>query len=399
MKKRDQNEPHDIAYVTDYIRKSLDNCVKNSTILKKSNAQVNAKTLSNDMINVLLDSLQNDREMYIKSLQNKIRKAQSGVNEYENALVSMKHEFHATYRKIATENYQLKNEYDKLISSLNNQEETSQRRDHTVKSVVVDKEINLDQVLDLTDKYQASQRQLQVELDEMKRLFADLQQGQKEMINKAVNVCQMKLVKAEKEAGKHKESLQYRVLNRIDSKIDSEQEEQEKLKLITKSVVDSIQAISPNNLQLKVTNEDIHKNVSKIEKYIDEALAQHARIAKLKVRDEIRDAFPELSQSHGDIQAAIEKLIQKNADEKESEYSILLKKRLEKEEALKVQLREALERIKQLQDSASSAFDDILQDDIGQEDWNISKRMLDEKMSILNKIRSDSSSFASLFDK
>ena len=380
------------------------NELMNSPVMAHIKDNPDSSKIAETLVNTLNAVLHDEEEANIQHIADKIKKNKNSIEKREEKLLEMKKQFREEYRSITDETASLQKEFEKYNEIVSQNDNKNAKKDEKIKEKTRKKEIALEQLLNIIDESQTTQKELTAQMDELRKFIQYFQKGTKKMMKQATQMCAKKLEEAYAQCENNKQSVQSAIESSLQDQINFEKEEQERLKTIAESMLNSMQALNPENIDIGINADSFDEHPDGMIEYIKESLELQHKKTRQKILSDIHEVYPDLPMHNDDPQYAVEALVRKNMQEKEDEYNTLLKKRHDREIALKNQLKAALYQIQQLKASVSeisitqnSLFDDIDIDDNDGMNWESTRKELDDKISELSKYKSESESSMNSF--
>lgn len=387
--------------VIEYLRESIENLVNSKMVSPNKKRRVDPTYVSSRLIEVLKNSLSSERETHLQELMAQLSKLNIEKENLERELIQIKGSTERETARYAEENEQLQKQFLEIENELKTIEWRQTTKESAYKEDLQKKQAQLQTMKSVIVKAHEIQHGLSDEVSDVKKAVQKMSKNQIKLIRRARELCTEKLKEIIEFESQKQNLTEVREIKSLQDTLLREKAEYRKNQKICQSLLNAIWAIS-NEQPLDITPENFTENLNELKQFIQRALAYHRENAVAELKEEVRKQIPDLELDSENVIESVQNYISQKIQEKDQEYQREIKRGMEREMRLKKQLQETLSKIEQIQaegDDNSNEDEMILSDfEKTKEEWDLQKKLLDEKMKMLKMGSSLYSSKPSLND-
>lgn len=386
----------DLSDLVDFLHQSLKSMVSKQMILKSAANSISISDLVHSLVAILRKSLQSEREQYLLSLLYKCDDLHRTQDNIELEFAREQSQHIRRMRKLATEREELKQRREYLLGDSESRDINYARKENRAQVNLTQKERAFANIYKAIDLAEATYEQLHSDVADLKSVALKAQRIQKKLIREAKSLCTDELQRVVDEMNANRQGIYDRRLSELRTELASERNEQKRLASACEAVIRAVRAM-PSARKFEMEVSEFPHRVDEIIAIVDQAVADEERRANVEVKKELVREIPGMRFGRNEaVGDAVERYIEEKVAEKQSECEEVLRKGAERERKLREKLDEALTKIQRLQGSRDADVIEASEIDRKQNSWLEQKRRLDETMAAIEKMRSSSSSFASL---
>jgi hypothetical protein len=371
--------------------------VKDKLILTATSTPDSGTDLAQEMVRLLYESLESDREAYLRECYARLEKVTSERDLLEREFRRLRHSHRLRVHKITVENEELRRQYQTLESTVDTAQWQKTKYDQKLKESLARQEEAIAGLLSVLTSASSTQMFLKQNVSELRSDVIELQNRQIRMIHRARKMCMGVVKQSVRTMAKRVRKGREEEIEELQSQINAEKGEQKRIRGICESMIEDIWALAPKEMKTpKIGVEEFPRRVGEVCQFVDEIVESERRKAESAVKAKIQAEIPEIEMAEGleNLSDVIERYVSEKVAARERECEALLQKGIEREKRLRAKLSVALKRIQELQTETQSkdnaVFDEVPQK---QEAWLEQKRALDETMEALARERESSSSY------
>lgn len=375
--------------LSDVIRTSIDEMMSDKMAQQFQKKRLSPTAFANRLLTVLDIGLKCEREQYIKELQTKITKLENEKSQLLNELANEKRRFAHENSIISTDKAVLQRRYDTLDEHY---KALGWRKDQ--------KEMTYNQGLQMRDNIirlqhiaikqaHKSNIELRDELRDLRAAVASNNRKQVKFIHALKDILFDQFQTNLNYFLKKQKKKDTRELQILAKEFQVEKMQHDQLKGASQLLLDSIWTISPkHNKPPKCTLEELPRNLSEVNTFIQRSVQDQKDIAIENVKRELSLSLPEIS-IIGDetVTQAVSTVLSDRIAEKEAEFQSKIKAAEKREEKLRKKLQIAISQIQNMKKPTLSPPQYRYVDEYKEmkDDWDEQKEKLDMKMRELSE--------------
>lgn len=386
--------------VVEYLRESIEKLVSTKMISPNKKRYVDANYVSSRLVEVLKNSLSSEREDHLEDLMRQLFKLNSDKENLERELAQVKGSTERETIRYTQENEQLQHQFAQIEDELKTIEWRQTTKEAAYKADLKQKQKQLQSLKNVINSSHQIQLGLSEGVSNLKKSIIKAHKNQVKLIRRAKELCTEKLketLELESQRQNMNEAQEIKVLQNV---LLKEKADYRKNQRLCQSLLNAVWAISKEP-PLDITPETFTQKLPELKAYIQRALQYHKRVAIAELKEEVTKQIPDIEFDSDNIIESVQSYIAKKVQEKDLEYQRIIKRGEEREKRLKQKLQEALIKIEQQQDGTDDSDDNdeaIISDfEKTQEEWDLQRKQLDEKMKLL-KLSSSTSLHKSFLD-
>ena len=380
--------------IIEYLRESIENLINSKLISSNKKRRVDPTFVSSRLVEVLKNSLSNEREAHLEKLMLKLSKLNKEKENLDRELAQIKGSTERETIRYTQENAELQKQFSQIEDELKTIEWRQSTKEAAYKADLKQKQAQLQSLKNIINSSHEIQVQLSDEAENLRNSVIKMQKNQIRLIRRARELCGEKLQEAIDFESQQQNFNEAQQIKSLQGALLKEKAEYRKNQRMCQSLLNAIWAMS-NEEHPDITPETFTQRVPELKQYIQRALNYHKEAAITELKEEVQKQIPEIEIGDENIVDSVQRYIAEKLKEKDSEYQRILKRGEEREKRLKSKLQDALSKIERYQDSDDEDEDDAIINDFEKikDEWDMQKKQLDEKMKT---IRNGATSISSI---
>lgn len=386
--------------VVEYLRESIEKLVNTKMVSPNKKRYIDAAYVSSRLVEVLKNSLSSEREDHLEQLMLQLSKLNAEKENLERELAQVKGSTERETIRYTQENEQLQQQFAQIEDELKTIEWRQTTKEAAYKADLKQKQKQLRSLKNVINSSHQIQQNLSDEVANLKKAVIKTHKNQVKLIRRAKELCTEKLKETLELESQRQNMNEAQEIKELQNTLLKEKAEYRKNQRLCQSLLNAVWAISKEP-PLDITPETFTQKLPELKTYIQRALNYHKKIAIAELKEEVTKQIPDIDFDTDNVIESVQSYIAKKVQEKDLEYQRIIKRGEEREKRLKQKLQDALTRIEQQQDNYEDSDDNeeaIISDfEKTQEEWDLQRKQLDEKMKML-KLSSSTSLRKSFLD-